>query len=125
MESNSGSQEPRGELPQSLAEVKAKIRDYLEQRAEINASPASVELTPEEHDAIADGEPYCFRCGRPASSFPEYDAYLSEGSRAVTTRAEAVRREEGTYNPYSNHFACDGCYIAIGQPSGVGGWKAP
>lgn len=82
--------------------------------------------TVEEQDRIADGEPYCFRCGRPASSFPEYDYSVREGFEVDgADRADYVRNEEGTYNPDTNRFACDECYIAIGTPSAVGGWKAP
>lgn len=76
-------------------------------------------LTPEEQDRIAEGEPYCFRCGRPASSFPEYRNFTDVEAVAY------VRQEEGTYNPETNRFACDGCYIAIGMPSGPNGWMAP
>ena len=86
-------------------------------------------LTTEERDRIADGEPYCFRCGKPASSFEAYDVHIDPYEGAPKTRAEAVRVEEGTYNAESNRFACDACYIAIGMPTGgprnAYGWKAP
>lgn len=59
-------------------------------------------LDQRELDAIVDGEPYCFRCGKPASSFPEYDYQFASGDRA-----DYVRNEEGTYNPETNRFACD------------------
>lgn len=83
-------------------------------------------LTPEECDRIAEGEPYCFRCGKPASSFPEYDYSVREGFEVDgADRADYVRSEEGTYNPDTNRFACDECYIALGMPSGPNGWRAP
>lgn len=92
-------------------------------------------LTGAEMDRIADGEPYCFRCGKPASSFPEYRGraaddgpFESEAEEHASTVAY-VLREEGTYNPATNRFACDACYIAIGMPVGepgdAYGWKAP
>lgn len=77
--------------------------------------------TVEEQDKIADGEPYCFRCGKPASSFPEYRYQGEESANPV----QYVKTEEGTYNPDTNRFACDECYIAIGTPSAPGGWRAP
>lgn len=88
-------------------------------------------LTVEEQDRLADGEPYCFRCGKPASSFGEYrsmvdppESYDSEAEFNDDVVAY-VKREEGTYNPETNRFVCDADYIAIGMPSAPGGWKAP
>lgn len=78
-------------------------------------------LGAEEQDRIADGEPYCFRCGKPASSFSEYELQADEYGAA----SNYVVREEGTYNPETNRFACDACYIAIGMPSSHNGWRAP
>jgi hypothetical protein len=82
-------------------------------------------LTTEEQQRLVDGEPYCFRCGKPASSFSEYASSLEERQ----SFADYVRDEEGTYNPNTNRFACDECYIAIGMPAGepgdAYGWKAP
>lgn len=87
---------------------------------DVAAQRSGYGLTPEEQDRIADGEPYCFRCGKPASSFSEYDYQFAGGDRA-----DYVRNQEGTYNPETNRFACDACYIAIGMPAGPGGWRAP
>jgi hypothetical protein len=85
-------------------------------------------LTEAEHERIADGEPYCFRCGRPASSFHEYQVMSADGF-GNEDAATYVREDEGTYNPATNRFACDECYIAIGMPVGEPGndygWKAP
>lgn len=109
MPSDNGSQEPR--------QRDLKWRDFIGR------------LSAAELDRIADGEPYCFRCGKPAGSFEEYD-YFEESEREVHgSRADYVKREEGTYNPETNRFACDACYIAIGMPVGGPGsdygWRAP
>lgn len=88
------------------------------------ASPDPRVVADAEQDRIADGEPYCFRCGKPASSFPEYWEH-PDTDLDVEDAAGYVRREEGTYNPDTNRFACDGCYIAIGMPAGPDGWRAP
>lgn len=87
-------------------------------------SPA---LTRDEEQRLADGEPYCFRCGRPASSFSEYGDFIGVVGSIAGNRAAYVRNEEGTWNPATNRFACDGCYTAIGMPatSSGEGWKAP
>ena len=80
-------------------------------------------------DCAADNrnwEPYCFRCGRPASSFSEYGDFTGTEGSIAGDRAAYVREQEGTYNRHTNRFACDSCYIAIGMPSqGGGGWQAP
>lgn len=126
----------------SLAEFKAAVMEVMG-GAEFNPEPQTEDhrrqwrqhmigrtpvvpmpvLSIEELDRIADGEPYCFRCGKPASSFPEY----IQAPAYPESAAFYVRQEEGTYNPETNRFACDGCYIAIGMPVGpLGvGWKAP
>lgn len=71
----------------------------------------------------------CFRCGRRPEEITEYQILASEinqdGHRQITA-AQAVREEEGTFNPVTGHFACTECYIKIGQPSGYGQrWRAP
>lgn len=104
----------------SMASLRESLRQMHEAREAGRLLPAA--LTREEEDAIADGEPYCFRCGKPASSFPEYriwDDLTKEDPVAY------VLREEGTYNRETNRFACDACYIAIGMPAGPNGWEAP
>lgn len=87
---------------------------------------ASSDLTEAERQAIADGEPYCFNCGKPASSFEIYKTMSADGF-GNEDAAAYIREDEGTYNPETNRFACDGCYIAIGMPSTntIEGWKAP
>lgn len=121
MPSDNGSQEPRGRSG-SLAELKELLRRQLAQDAAGGHAP---DLTSEEEERIAEGEPYCFRCGKPAGSFEEYDDFEESEREVRGSRADYVKREEGTYNPDTNRFACDGCYIAIGLPSGPGGWIAP
>jgi len=114
MPSEPGSPEPR-----------ASLRALLSARGWAPGNDLEGMLTTEEQQAIVAGEPYCYRCGKPASSFAEYDQYIDP----CPDRAEAVRHEEGTYNPNTNRFACDECYIAIGMPAGepgdAYGWKAP
>jgi hypothetical protein len=131
MESEGGSQELQGDhadneqFTAAMAhEAMARVREQhysRERRHEFLTN-----LTTEERDRVADGEPYCFRCGKPASSFSEY---WRDEPLGVTDAAKAVRRDEGTYNPETNRFACDACYIAIGMPVGepgnAYGWKAP
>lgn len=146
MPSNSGSPEPQPEpmhpleeralrRPRavSMAEFKAAVMEVMG-GAEFNPELPDdadfitnlIRQTPEEHDRIADGEPYCFRCGKPASSFEAYGRHGSIGDDLqVISAADYVRQEEGTYNPETNRFACDGCYIAIGMPAAPGGWRAP
>lgn len=123
MESGGGSQEPQAKsIP--MSEALANFRrasgwgEYSDQAGD---PPPQVSPTLEEQQRIADGEPYCFRCGKPASSFSEYTSNLEERQ----SFADYVREEEGTYNPETNRFACDGCYIAIGMPAGPNGWQAP
>lgn len=125
MESEDGSKElPAEGFSMPMAMFKERMRELM-RLDEANILHALDFLTAEERDRVADGEPYCFRCGKPASSFSEYDAYVSESSAAITTRAEAVRAEEGTWNPHTNRFACDACYTAIGTPATPEGWRAP
>lgn len=138
MASDSGSQEPRPHEPIMYrperesrhtmpAEVCVTCSDFdngaLVPASFCEYSSKQMELTAEEQDRIADGEPYCFRCGKPASSFIA-GAMMAQDDEPISP-AEYVRREEGTYNPDTNRFACDACYIAIGMPTAPEGWKAP
>lgn len=63
----------------------------------------------------------CFRCGRAPSEIPG----IVMGAQAEEQTPDEFARDDGTFNIYTNHFACDECYIAIGQPSSSMGWKAP
>ena len=71
--------------------------------------------------------PMCRRCGRPPHEIGEYRelAVDDEGEPVDEPTAEqcreAMREEEGTYNPETGGFYCTDCYIAAGQPLG----KAP
>lgn len=67
-------------------------------------------------------QPICFRCGRTPEETGDYDEFAREEGMTPT---EYVLKEEGTLNPRNNHFACDGCYIAIGMPTSLMGWRAP
>lgn len=78
--------------------------------------------------------PTCAGCSRRAADIPGYAdpallrEYYGEHPPLCSpgeSLAEAFAREDGTYNPASNHFMCDGCYVAAGCPSSPGGWKAP
>lgn len=128
MPSEPGSPElPSSSVSMPMSEFRERARRVLESHQGVFdrlATGPREGLTTEEQERIADGEPYCFRCGKPASSFPEYD-----DADGVYTRVEYVHNEEGTWNPNTNRFACDACYIAIGQPVGepgnAYGWKAP
>jgi len=70
---------------------------------------------------MADVSPTCFLCGRPPGEIPVYAAY----AKIEGIPPDEFAKEDGTYNKETNHFACDGCYIAIGLPSSEKGWKAP
>lgn len=59
----------------------------------------------------------CACCGKKPEELAEYrDIAKVEG---YTSAEEAVRREEGTYNPRNGHFYCTACYIKKGMPLGV------
>lgn len=73
---------------------------------------------------IPPGPPRCIGCGRTPEQIDEYTAFAREFEM---TNTEFVMKEEGTYNPLTNHFACDTCYINMGMPAGGPGgrWVAP
>lgn len=110
---------------------KRALRSRERQRKEINElverQRNPVTLTEDELTRIADGEPFCFRCGKPASSFEEYK--IGAEDEGLANAWQYVIQEEGTYNDANNRFACDQCYIEIGMPVGGPGndygWKAP
>lgn len=66
--------------------------------------------------------PTCFRCGRGSDEISEYTSMVTAGEYNSTV---AAVMDDGTYNPQTNHFCCTHCYIAIGMPGAMGGWKAP
>ena len=112
--------------PKTRARI-AEAFGFPQPDAEVTAGLHASSLTTEEQNRLADGEPYCFRCGKPASSFLMYqdDCVYDVHQENCSCAADYVRSEEGTYNPDTNRFACDGCYIAIGMPAGPDGWRAP
>ena len=132
MPSEPGSPEPSAEFTADMVhEAMARVRKYHYSPERRNAAQfhdpivsTAVALTAGERDRLADGEPYCFRCGKPASSFGEYFGQCDDEFTPIPA-ADYVRQEEGTYNAATNRFACDGCYIAIGMPAGPDGWRAP
>jgi len=79
-------------------------------------------------------DPYCERY---AADMDDYDTFIVESPeeweefKALSIidkgerREQYVRRNEGTYNRTNGHFACDECYISIGQPVAANGWMAP
>lgn len=67
-------------------------------------------------------EPKCIGCGRSPDEIP---IYIDMATVEDLSPAEYVRLNEGTYNRENGHFACDDCYIKMGQPSSPRGWVAP
>ena len=60
-------------------------------------------------------QPVCKRC----HLYPkEITEYLELAEMMQTTPNDAVREEEGTYNPKTGWFYCTDCYIKLGQPLG-------
>jgi hypothetical protein len=66
-------------------------------------------------------EPYCFNCLKPASEILD----IVQWAEIEEMTPAEYAREDGTYNPSTNRFACTDCYIAIGMPSSPRGWVAP
>jgi hypothetical protein len=59
----------------------------------------------------------CCRCQRVPQDIPDVrSAAKATGFGSNVERF--IRAEEGTYNPRTGLFACDECYIAMGQPTG-------
>jgi hypothetical protein len=73
------------------------------------------------------GSPICIGCGKKPDEIAEYveaSKPRNFGGRGCAPD-EYVRREEGTYNPETNRFACTSCYIDMGMPTAPGrGWFA-
>ena len=70
--------------------------------------------------------PTCFACGKSPAQILEYvGASDPENYGYRISPDDYVRREEGTYNPQTNRFACTSCYIDAGEPTTATGWKAP
>jgi hypothetical protein len=70
--------------------------------------------------------PRCIGCGKTPAELEEYvEAASAENYGRAISPDLYVRREEGTYNPETNHFACTPCYCDMGMPTTPRGWKAP
>lgn len=67
------------------------------------------------------GEPVCRYCDLKASENPDTVATAEANEM---TPAE-LARDDGTYNPHINMYACTPCYIKIGMPSSPSGWQVP
>lgn len=61
----------------------------------------------------------CCRCRRPPHKIDDYIETSHLLSESFDDVEEYIRKEEGTYNPSTNLFACDICYILLGQPGGL------
>lgn len=64
--------------------------------------------------------PYDPYCERYAEDMEDIDNWREEDE----TRSEYIMNNDGTYDPATGFFACDRCYIMLGQPSSPQGWKA-
>lgn len=58
----------------------------------------------------------CKICGRKPDELKEYVALAKECG--YESAEQAVKCEEGTYNPATGEFYCTYCYIEIGMPLG-------
>ena len=65
-------------------------------------------------------ELHCGLCCRVPATIPGIPAYAADEG---LTPDEYVWREEGTLNRDTGQFACDGCYIKLGMPTGPNGWR--
>jgi len=69
------------------------------------------------HGTIRPYDPYCER-------YAEDMEYIDNWREEDETRSEYIMNNDGTYDPATGFFACDRCYIMLGQPSSPQGWKA-
>lgn len=77
-------------------------------------------------DVSLSPNPFDPKCGRYARDIPDYDSFIFEGEPVTPQdRINYVVNEEGTYNPLTDHFLCDQCYIDAGCPASPSGWKCP
>ena len=58
----------------------------------------------------------CKGCGKTPEELMEYKMMAEEEGYA--SAEEAVRKEEGTFNPATGLFWCTDCYVKAGMPSG-------
>lgn len=62
-------------------------------------------------------DPYC-------QQFATDNQSVQFGAEMEEQTPEEFAKDDGTYNPVNGHFACDACYIRLGQPSSREGWVA-
>ena len=69
----------------------------------------------------------CFKCGREPYEILEYIEGAADESivEEPMTPWAWMRREEGTYNPATNHFCCTTCWDELEEQDASGGWVAP
>jgi hypothetical protein len=70
-------------------------------------------------------EPRCHYCDKTASQDAECRASAAAEPDCYPGGPADVAREDGTFNPLTNAYACTLCYIAIGTPSSPTGWRVP
>lgn len=58
----------------------------------------------------------CKGCGKKPEELKEYVTLAKENG--YESAEQAVKREEGTYNPSTGQFYCTSCYIKAGMPLG-------
>jgi hypothetical protein len=63
-------------------------------------------------------DPYCKRF------WDEIEGLEFQAEFGGYTSAYEYVLDDGTFNRVNGHFACDECYIRIGQPSSPSGWVA-
>lgn len=61
----------------------------------------------------------CACCGKEPHELLEYQAIIEEESEYYESEAQAVIKNEGTYNRFTGAFYCTSCYIKKGMPIGV------
>ncbi len=62
-------------------------------------------------------DPYC---DRSAANIPEVVEQANDNGETPNDWA----MQDGTYNPDTNEFCCDQCYVRLGAPSSPTGWRA-
>lgn len=59
----------------------------------------------------------CKCCKRRPDEIDEYTEMVEDGE--YKTPEQAVRMNEGTFNPFTGEFYCTSCYIKNGMPLGM------
>lgn len=62
-------------------------------------------------------DPYC---NRTADAIPGLVTAAKDEGESPSDFA----MQDGTYNPTTNEFCCDDCYVSLGAPTSSGGWVA-